>query len=51
MGALPLWSIKDVLCSTVARTSTPRVASWGKTSLELFEGSLGGAEVAGGIAT
>ena len=51
MGAVPLWSVKDVLCPTVARTLAPRVASRGKTSLELLEGSLGGEEVVGGIAT
>ena len=50
MEAVPLWSVKDVLCSTVARTSAPRVVSRGKTSLELLEGSLRAAEVVGGIA-
>ena len=50
MGVVPLWSIKDVLCLTVVRTLAPRVASWGKTSPELLEGSLGGAELAGWIA-
>ena len=51
MGTVPLSFVKDVLCPTVARTSTPRVANQGKISPELLEGSLGGAKVAGGIAT
>ena len=49
MGAMPLWFVKDVLCLAVVRISVPRVASWGKTSLELLEGSLGGVEACAGI--
>ena len=51
MGVMPLWSVKDVLCSTIARTSALRVASRCKTSPELLEGSPGKAEVSGRIAT
>ena len=50
VGVVPLWSVKDVLCPTVAKTSAPRVASQGKTSPELLEGSLRAAEVVEGIA-
>ena len=51
MGVVALWLVKVVLCPTVARTSAPRVASRGKTSLELLEGSLGRAEVVKWITT
>ena len=51
MVAMSLWSVKDVLCQTVARTLAPRVVSWSKTSPEFLEGSLGGAEFVKRIAT
>ena len=50
MGAMPLWSVKDVLCPTVARTSAPRVASRAKTYSELLKRTLGGEKVTRGIA-
>ena len=40
MGEVPLWSVKDVLCPTVARTSAARVASRGRTSQKLLKISL-----------
>ena len=42
MGDVLIWSVKDVLCLTVTRTLASRVASRGRTSQELLEGSLGG---------
>ena len=49
MGIVPLWSVKDVLCSIFTRTSAPRVSSWGRTSQELLEGSLGGRTLLEGL--
>ena len=49
MGAIPLWSVKDVLCLTIARTSTLRMASRGRSSQELLEGSLGREGVCAGV--
>ena len=48
MVVVPLWSVKDVSYSTVARTPAPRVASRGRTSQEL-ERSLGGERVCAGV--
>ena len=39
---MPLWSIQNVWCLTVARTSTPRVVSRSRTFPKFSEGSPGG---------
>ena len=49
MGAVPFWSVKDVLCLNFARTSDLRVVSRDKTSSKMLEGWLGGEKACAGV--